>query len=53
MPELEECSTNGLMRSAYKILVDKPDGKTELGRNIHTQEYNIKTDLQNKKCEGR
>jgi hypothetical protein len=39
------------MRYAFKILVEKPDGKIELG--THTQEDNIKTDLQNKKeCEG-
>jgi len=49
MPEVGECSTNGLMRNAFKILVEKPDGKTELVR--HTQEDNIKIDLQNKKCE--
>lgn len=39
------------MRNAFKILVKKCDGKTELGRQTHTQEDNIKTDLQNKKCE--
>jgi hypothetical protein len=49
MPEARERITDGLMRNALKILVEKPDGKTELGR--HTQEDNIKTNLQNKKCE--
>jgi len=53
MPEVGERSTNGIMRNAFKILVEKPDGKIELGRHTHTQEDNIKTDLQNKKCEGR
>jgi len=27
------CSTHGQMRSAYKILVGKPEGKTQRGRS--------------------
>jgi hypothetical protein len=27
-----ECSTNGEKRTAYRILVGKPEGKTPLGR---------------------
>lgn len=52
MPEVGEHSTNGLIRNTFKILVEKCDGKTELRRHTHLQEDNIKTDLQNKKCEG-
>jgi hypothetical protein len=33
------------MRSAYKILVRKPEGKRILGKPRHRWKYNIKLDL--------
>jgi hypothetical protein len=35
----------GEMRSAYRILVVKLEGRRRLGRPRHRQEYNIKIDL--------
>jgi hypothetical protein len=35
----------GKIRSAYKILVGKPEGKRTLGKSRHKWEYNIKIDL--------
>jgi hypothetical protein len=35
----------GGMRNAYKILVDKPEGKKPLKRHRHKWEDNIRTDL--------
>jgi hypothetical protein len=29
------CSTNGVRRNAYRILVGKPEGKRPLGRHRH------------------
>jgi hypothetical protein len=39
------CSTNGEKRSAYKILVGKPEGKRPLGRPRRRRVANIKMDL--------
>ena len=33
-------------RAAYRILVEKPEGKRPLGRPRHRREDNIKIDLQ-------
>jgi hypothetical protein len=35
----------GEIRSAYKILVQKPEGKRPLGRHKHRWKYNIQVDL--------
>jgi hypothetical protein len=35
----------GVMRSAYNILVGKPEGKKLLRRPRHRWEYNVKMDL--------
>jgi hypothetical protein len=39
------CSTNGEKRTAYRILVGKPEGKRSLGRPRRRWVYNIKMDL--------
>jgi hypothetical protein len=39
------CSTHGEKRTAYRILVGKPEGKRLLGRCRHRWEDNIKMDL--------
>jgi hypothetical protein len=39
------CSTNGENRNAYRILVEKPEGKRPLGRPRRRWVDNIKTDL--------
>jgi hypothetical protein len=39
------CSTNGEKRSAYRMLVGKPEGKRPLGRPRRRWEDNIKLDL--------
>jgi hypothetical protein len=39
------CSTNGEKRSAYRILVGKPEGKRPLGRPRRRWEDNIRIDL--------
>jgi hypothetical protein len=36
------------MRTAYKILIGKQEGKIPLGKSRHRQEYNIKIDLRDK-----
>jgi hypothetical protein len=33
------------IRSAYRVLVEKPEGKKSLGRHRCEMEYNIKMDL--------
>jgi hypothetical protein len=41
------CSTNGEKRSAYRLLMGKPEGKRPLGRPIRRCVDNIKMDLGN------
>jgi hypothetical protein len=41
----EACSTNGEKRSAYRLLVGKPEGKRPLGRPTRRWVDNIKMDL--------
>jgi hypothetical protein len=40
-----ECSRNGKKRSAYRILVGKPEGKRPLGRPRRRWDGDIKMDL--------
>jgi hypothetical protein len=42
----------GWERGVYEILVEKPDGKSPLGRSRHRWEDNIKMDLQEVGCGG-
>ena len=42
----------GERRSAYRVLVGKPEGKRPLGRPRHRWEDNIKMDLQELGCGG-
>jgi hypothetical protein len=44
------CSTNGETRNAYRLLVEKPEGKRPLGRLRHRWVANIKTDLREVGC---
>jgi hypothetical protein len=39
------CSTYGVRRGAYRVLVGKPEGRRTLERPRHRWENNIKTDL--------
>jgi hypothetical protein len=39
------CSTNGVKRNTYKILVGKPEGKRPLGRRKRRWVDNIQMDL--------
>jgi hypothetical protein len=45
-----ECSTNGVKRNAYRILVGKPKGRRPLGRPRHRWEDNIRMDLTDIGC---
>ena len=45
------CSRYGMRRGAYRILVDKPEGKRPLGRPGRGWECNIVTDF--RKWDGR
>jgi hypothetical protein len=47
-----ECSTNGENRSAYRILVEKPEGKKPLGRSRCRRVENIKMDLRELEWDG-
>ena len=40
------CSKYGVRRGAYRVLLEKPEGKRPLGRLRRRWEDNIKTDLQ-------
>jgi hypothetical protein len=46
------CSTNGEKRSAYRILVGKPERKRPLGRPRGTWVDNIKMDLRDEEWGG-
>jgi hypothetical protein len=39
-------------RSVYRVLVGKPEGKTQLGRARYRWEDNIRMDLLNVRCGG-
>jgi hypothetical protein len=39
------------MRSAYKVLVSKPEGKRQLARPSGRWAYNIKMNLKDMECE--
>jgi hypothetical protein len=39
------CSTNRAKRNAYRILLEKPEGKRPVGRPRHRWVDNIKLDL--------
>jgi hypothetical protein len=47
-----ECRANGEMRTAYRLLVGKPERKRPLGRPIHRWVDNIKMDLVEVGCGG-
>jgi hypothetical protein len=40
----------GERRSVYRILVEKPEEKRQLGRSMHRWESNIKMDLKKVGC---
>ena len=44
------CSTYGVRRGVYRVLVGKPEEKRPLGRSRHRWEDNIKMDLQEVRC---
>ena len=46
------CRTYGERREAYRVLVEKPEGRRPLGRPRLRWEDNIKMDLQEVGCEG-
>jgi hypothetical protein len=46
------CSTDGVERGVYKVLVGKPKGKRPLGRRRRRWEDNIKMDIQEVGCGG-
>jgi len=48
----ESCRTQRELRNAYKILVEKPEGKRELGRHKSRWEDNIRMDLREIRWKG-
>jgi hypothetical protein len=46
------CSTYGEGRGAFRVLVEKPEGKRPLGRLKSRWEDNIKMDIQEVACGG-
>jgi hypothetical protein len=44
------CSAAGEKRGAYRVLVEKPEGKRPLGRPRRRWEDNIRIDLQEVEC---
>ena len=42
----------GERRGIYRVLVEKPDGRSPLGRPRHRWEDNIRMDLQEVRCGG-
>ena len=40
------CSTYGGGTGAYRVLVEKPEGKRPIGRLRHRREYNIKMGIE-------
>ena len=46
------CSTYGERRDVYRVLMGKPEGKSQLGRPRCRWEDNIKMDLQEMGCCG-
>jgi hypothetical protein len=46
------CSTNGEKKNAYRILVGKPEGKSQLGRTRRRWVGNIKMDLREVRWDG-
>jgi hypothetical protein len=46
------CSTNGVKRNAYRILVGKPEGKRPLGRSRLRRVDNIKMYLREIEWDG-
>jgi len=47
-----DCGTHGVRRSAYGVLVGKPEGKRPLGRRRFKLEDNIKMGLTEFSCES-
>jgi hypothetical protein len=46
------CSVDGEERGVYMVLVEKPEGKRQLGRPRRRWEDNIRMDLQEVGCGG-
>jgi hypothetical protein len=44
------CSTNGAKRNAYRLLVEKPEGKRPLGRPRRRSVDNIRMELGEVEC---
>jgi hypothetical protein len=48
----KECSTNGVERTAYRIMVGKPEGKRPLGRPGRRWVDNMKMVLRERRSNG-